>query len=99
MSTMNIVLFAIAAVFGVLYVMRRRARLQRRRLSDSSCIIWRFDVMTSKRLIALFLGASLAGGCATGNRGSLTGDLDKPGKPALDLGGPAPSGSFRSRST
>lgn len=49
--------------------------------------------MKSKRLIALFLGASLAGGCATGNRGSLTGELDKPGKPALDLGGPTPSGS------
>ncbi len=28
MSTMNIVLFAIAAVFGLLYVMRRRARLR-----------------------------------------------------------------------
>lgn len=27
MSTMNIVLFAIAAVFALLYVMRRRARL------------------------------------------------------------------------
>jgi Flp pilus assembly protein TadD len=48
--------------------------------------------MPSKRLIALFLGASLAGGCATGNRGSLTRELDKPGKPALDLGGLASSG-------
>jgi hypothetical protein len=28
MSTMNIVLFAIAAVFALLYVMRRRARLR-----------------------------------------------------------------------
>ena len=28
MSTMNIVLFAIAAVFGILYVMRRKARLR-----------------------------------------------------------------------
>ena len=28
MSTMNIVLFAIAAVFGLLYVMRRRSRLR-----------------------------------------------------------------------
>ena len=28
MSTMNIVLIAIAAVFGLLYVMRRRARLR-----------------------------------------------------------------------
>jgi hypothetical protein len=28
MSTMNIVLFAIAAVFGLLYIMRRRARLR-----------------------------------------------------------------------
>ena len=27
-DTMNIVLFAIAAVFGLLYVMRRRARLR-----------------------------------------------------------------------
>ncbi len=27
MSTMNIVLFAIAVVFGLLYVMRRRTRL------------------------------------------------------------------------
>ena len=46
-----------------------------------------------KRLIALFLGASLAGGCATGNRGSLTREFDKPGEPALDLGGPISSGS------
>jgi hypothetical protein len=28
MSTMNIVLLAIAAVFGILYVMRRKARLR-----------------------------------------------------------------------
>jgi hypothetical protein len=28
MSTMNIVLFAVAAVFGILYVMRRKARLR-----------------------------------------------------------------------
>lgn len=50
--------------------------------------------MKSKRLIALFLGASLAGGCATGNRGSLTRGFDRPGKPALDLSGPTPSGNM-----
>jgi tetratricopeptide (TPR) repeat protein len=50
--------------------------------------------MRSKRLIALFLGASLAGGCATGSRGSLTREFDKPGKPAFDLGGPASAGEL-----
>jgi Flp pilus assembly protein TadD len=48
--------------------------------------------MTTTRLIALCLGASLAGGCATGNRGSLSIGFDTPGEPAFDLGGPAPSG-------
>src|SRR5687767_7980555 len=47
--------------------------------------------MTSKRLIALFLGASLAGGCATANRGSLTTEYANPATPAFDRGGPAPS--------
>ena len=50
--------------------------------------------MPSKRLIALVLGASLAGGCATANRGSLTGEFGNPGKPALDLGGPASTGGI-----
>jgi len=46
--------------------------------------------MTSMRAIALLLGAGLVSGCATGNRASFAGKFVKPGKPAVDLGGPAP---------
>lgn len=42
------------------------------------------------RLVVLVLSASLWGGCATGTRGSWSTQFVKPGKPGLDLGGPAP---------
>ena len=45
--------------------------------------------MTSMRVVVLFLGAGLAGGCATGNGASLTAKFVKQGKPAVDAGGPS----------
>lgn len=45
--------------------------------------------MTSTRVVALFLGAAVASGCATGTGASLTTKFVKQGKPAMDLGGPS----------
>ena len=45
--------------------------------------------MTSTRIVALFLGAALTSGCATGTGASLTTKLAKQVKPALDVGGPS----------
>lgn len=50
--------------------------------------------MTSMRVFVLFLGAGLAGGCATGNGASLTAKFVTQGKPALDVGGPSLAGSI-----
>jgi len=44
--------------------------------------------MISMRAVVFFLGAGLAGGCATGNGASLTAKFVK-GKPAVDTGGPS----------
>jgi Tfp pilus assembly protein PilF len=45
--------------------------------------------MTSMRVVALFLGAGLASGCATGTGTSLTAKFVKKGKPVIDGGGPS----------
>ena len=45
--------------------------------------------MTSMRVAALFLGAGLASGCATGTGTSLIAKFVTQGKPALDGGGPS----------
>ena len=44
---------------------------------------------THRGVIALVVSAFLSGGCATGQRGSLSSLFVKPGTPAVDLGGPA----------
>ena len=61
-----------------------------RRLSARCPIIGDLDVMTSMRVVALFLGAGLAGGCATGNRASLHREVRQAGE-ARPRSGRAPS--------
>ena len=44
-------------------------------------------------LAALILGTIVCGGCAAGAKGSLASRFVQPGKPGVDLGGPAPKAS------
>jgi len=47
-------------------------------------------VIPLRPFVALALGTILSGGCAAGATGSLSGRFVQPGKPAVDVGGPAP---------